>query len=80
MKSVALSPKYQVVIPKEARKILGITKSTKRLYVKSVSKDELVLASTSNTKKWLVDLLGSTPPVKTRAVARVRRLRDEWDD
>lgn len=79
MQIVALSPKYQVVIPKEARKLLGITKTTRRIVIKSVTKDEIIMASAPSTEDTLLQLLHTTPATNTNAVARVRKLRDEWD-
>jgi len=79
MKNLPLSPKYQVVIPKEARKIMGIDRSTQAVYVKRLSSDEIVLAKAPNTKNVFLDLVNSTPPVRTDAVKRIRKLRDDWD-
>ncbi len=78
MKTIPISQKFQVVIPKAARKTMGLTHATKGLYVKSVSKDEIVLAKAPDLDKWLTDLLESSPPTNTNAVGRVRKLRDEW--
>ncbi len=78
MKTIPVSSKYQVVIPKSARKIMGITRSTQAVYIKRVTPDEIVLAMALNTEDLLISLLESTPKTKTNAVDRVNKLRDEW--
>ena len=79
MKVLPVSQKYQVVIPKAARKVMGITPLTKGLYIKHVSKDEIVLVKAPQPADWLRELLESTPQTKTNAVQQVRKLRSEWD-
>jgi len=78
MKTIPVSSKYQVVIPKAARKIMGITRTTQAVYIKRVTPDEIILAKAPNTEDWLVSLLESTPKTKTKANERVNKLRDEW--
>lgn len=80
MKILPLSSKYQVVIPKEARKKLGITRSTRGMYIKRVTKDEIVLAKAPDLKQWMLELLNSTPKTHRDVVADIRKLRDEWDE
>lgn len=58
---------------------MGIDRSTQAVYVKRLSSDEIVLAKAPNTKNVFLDLVNSTPPVRTGAVKRIRRLRDDWD-
>lgn len=78
MKTLPISSKYQVVIPKSARKTMGINRTTQSLYIKQVTPDEIVLAKASDKTALLLKLLNSTPPTNTEAVKRVRKLRDEW--
>ena len=77
MKTLPLSAKYQVVIPKAAREKLGIDQDTPGVYVKRVTKDEIVLAKMPSIREQLTELLHSTPPTDTDAVARVRKMREE---
>ena len=79
MKTIPVSSKYQVVIPKAARKIMGITRSTQAVYIKRVTAHEIVLSKAPNTADWLVSLLESTPKTKTNAAKRINKLRDEWN-
>ena len=74
---VTLSSKYQVVIPKTARKKLGLYKSTgQRFRVKRVSENEIVFRK----DKSLDDFLGQYGyAFPVNASAKLRKMRDqEW--
>lgn len=74
MASVKVSSNYQVVIPKEARKKLGLKKG-QYLYVDSVGKDKVTLTTRSPIDKYYGILKGvwTEDPVKYQ-----RRIRKEW--
>lgn len=75
MASVKVSSNYQVVIPKEARKKLGLKKG-QYLYVDSVGKDSITLTSQSPVDKYYGALKG----IWTEdAVKYQRRIRKELD-
>jgi AbrB family looped-hinge helix DNA binding protein len=77
--TVTLSSKYQVVIPKTARKKLGITSSTGQQFsVVSVTADEIVFRK----DKTLDDFLGAYGHAFPKnAVNELRRIRDnEWGE
>lgn len=79
MSKLSISSKYQVVIPKEARKIVGITKASKEIFVKSVKPGQITF-STSPPKEHseLMEFSGSLATTK-HATRRLRKLRDtEW--
>jgi len=76
---VTLSSKYQVVIPKTARKKLGLDKSTgQRFRVESVTEHEIVFRK----DKTLDDFLGIYDHAFPKnATAKLRNIRDkEWED
>ena len=77
--TVTLSSKYQVVIPRAARKTLGITSSTGQQFsVARVTKDEIVFRK----DKSLEDFLGAYGNAFPKhATDKLRRIRDEeWGD
>lgn len=75
MASVKVSDNYQVVIPKEARKKLGLKKG-QYLYVKSVSKNTVELT----TEDPITRYYGALKGVWTKdAVAYQRRIRKELE-
>lgn len=77
--TVTLSSKYQVVIPKAARKKLGITRSTgQKFSVASVTENEIVFRKDKN----LEDFLGAYDHAFPEdATGVLRRIRDnEWDE
>ncbi|MEO7364477.1 MAG: hypothetical protein ABIV43_03145 [Candidatus Saccharimonadales bacterium] len=78
MKTLPLSAKFQVVIPKAARQKLGIDHSTAGVYVKRVTRDEIVLAKVPSVESELRALLRSTPPTSSDVLGRVDKLRGEW--
>jgi AbrB family looped-hinge helix DNA binding protein len=74
---VILSGKYQVVIPKAARKKLGLSKPDgQRFKVERVSKDEIVFRK----DKSLDDFLGQYGNAfENEATTKLRKIRDqEW--
>ena len=73
MKTIKLSSKNQVVIPKEARLKLGIGGGDS-LLVESITAERIVLKRAPTFQ----DLLGSVPGQPIDAVVRIRKLRDEW--
>ncbi len=76
---VTLSSKYQVVIPKAARKKLGLNKPMgQRFKVESVTENEIVFRK----DKTLDDFLGAYGSAFPKnAAAELRRMRDEeWED
>jgi AbrB family looped-hinge helix DNA binding protein len=76
---VTLSSKYQVVIPKAARKKLGITSPTRQQFsVASVTEDEIVFRK----DKTLEDFLGAySHAFPKNAANELRRIRDnEWGE
>ena len=74
MKNVQLSPKYQVVIPKSARKKMGIEQGGIPLRVKRVTKTEIVFEKTPQ----LEDFIGAFPGAWGKDPAKmVRKMRDE---
>ena len=78
MKTLPLSAKFQVVLPKSARLKLGIDHTTTGVYVKRVTKDEIVLAKVPSIRAELQALLRSSPPTQTDVQGRIDKLRDEW--
>ncbi len=76
--SVALSTKYQVVIPKAARKKMGLDKAIgQRLRVGRVTKDEIVFRKEPALEDFLGAYGDSFPK---NAAAALRKMRDkEWD-
>lgn len=76
---VTLSSKYQVVIPKTARKKMGLDKPTgQRFKVKSVTEDEIVFRK----DKTLNDFLGGYEHAFPKnATVKLRNIRDnEWEE
>ena len=78
MKTLPLSSKFQVVLPKSARLKLGIDHNTPGVYVKRVTNDEIVLARVPSVKTELHALLQSSPPTKSDVQGRINKLRGEW--
>jgi AbrB family looped-hinge helix DNA binding protein len=77
--SLTLSSKYQVVIPKAARKKLGLDKPTgQRFKVERVTKNEIVFRK----DKTLDDFLGAyNHAFPKNATAKLRSVRDkEWEE
>lgn len=76
--SVALSSKYQVVIPKAARQKMGLDKTVgRRLRVGRVTKDEIVFHKEPSLEDFLGAFGDSFPK---NATAALRKIRDEeWD-
>ncbi|MGH7195215.1 MAG: AbrB/MazE/SpoVT family DNA-binding domain-containing protein [Candidatus Saccharimonadales bacterium] len=72
---VTLSAKYQVVIPKAARKKLGLTKPAgQRFTIKQVTDREIVFRKDQE----LDDFLGAYDEVFPKnATAKLRQMRDE---
>lgn len=73
MKSITLSSKYQVVIPKAVRARLGVGNGD-RLVVAKVTDTEVVLKKEPRYS----DLVGILPRQEADAVQRIRRMRSEW--
>lgn len=73
MKTVTVSGKNQVVIPKEVRKKLRITGGDK-LIVKSITNTEVVLGKQPSYH----DFLGIARCQKQDPVQVVREMRDNW--
>jgi AbrB family looped-hinge helix DNA binding protein len=76
---VTLSSKYQVVIPKAARKKLGLSKPNgQRFKVEKVTDDEIVFRK----DKTLNDFLGAYGQAFPKnATEKLRQMRDEeWED
>ena len=76
---VTLSSKYQVVIPKAARKKLGLNKpESQRFRVERVSDTEIVFRK----EKSLEDYLGKYDKTfPSNATSAIRQVRDsEWED
>jgi bifunctional DNA-binding transcriptional regulator/antitoxin component of YhaV-PrlF toxin-antitoxin module len=73
--SLALSSKYQVVIPKAARQKMGLDKAVgQRLRVTHVTKDEIVFRK----EPPIEDFLGAFGDVFPKnATALLRKVRDE---
>ncbi len=77
--TVTLSSKYQVVIPKTARKTLGLTAATGQQFsVARVTKNEIVFRK----DKTLDDFLGAySHAFPKNAAAELRHVRDnEWSE
>ena len=76
--SVAFSSKYQVVIPKAARKKMEIGKeSGQRLIVDNVTKDTITFRKEPSLEDFLGKFGGAFGP---NANARLRKMRDEeWE-
>lgn len=76
MSSTKLSSNYQIVVPKEVRKQLGLIKG-QSLYVKSVGKNSVSFTTESPVDALygaFPDLLGGEDPV-----AYQRRIREDRD-
>lgn len=78
IQSVTLSSKYQVVIPKAARKKLGLEKpSGQKFKVVSVTEDEIVFRKDNNLEDFLGHYGHAFPE---NATQKLRRMRDEeWE-
>lgn len=74
---VTLSSKNQIVVPKKARKALGLAPGDKIRV--STHKDSITLIKAPSVEQELDDILNMSKPVETNAVKRVRRARDEWE-
>ncbi len=75
MKTVILSSKYQVVIPKEIRESLNL-KPGQKLHVQKGKNGAVEI----QTKSALDELYGSVPGVwGDDAVAYIRKQRDDWE-
>lgn len=74
--TITLSSKYQVVIPKQLRRSLGMRPGQKlRIYQSKAGTLEI------STKSALDDLVGSVQGAWGKdPVAYIRKQRDEWDD
>lgn len=82
MNKVALSPKYQVVIPKSARKTMGLSKTQKVMYVSEVRAGEIVFRTTDPNaqKTTLEQFAGSIKSTHDSPVRHLREVRDtEWE-
>jgi AbrB family looped-hinge helix DNA binding protein len=75
---VTLSKKYQVVIPKSARKKLGLTNGEgQRFRVERVSKDEIVFRKDKTLDSFLGQYGQAFPE---NATEELRKLRDrDWE-
>jgi len=73
MKSVTLSSKYQIVIPRAVRSKLGLQRGD-RLIIDQVTSTEIVLKKEPS----YFDLIGTLPTGNDDPVARVRKLRSSW--
>lgn len=73
MKTVKLSSKNQIVIPRTARQTMGITGGD-TLVIKKVTATEVILQKQPS----YAELLGTLPAQKADASQRVRSLRDNW--
>lgn len=70
---VTLSSKYQVVIPKAARKKLGLTKSEgQRFKVERVSENEIVFRKDTSLDSFLGKYGHAFPADATKALRKVR--------
>lgn len=81
MNKVSLSPKYQVVIPKSARKLMGMNKLQKVMYISSVKAGEIVFRTTNPkvAQRTLGEFAGSLSSAKPNPIEQLRKLRDsEW--
>jgi len=79
MPEVTLSSKYQVVIPKAARKKLKLGRAAgQRFEVARVTEHEIVFRKTKSLDEYLGAYDHAFPK---QAGAQLRRMRDkEWDD
>lgn len=75
MASVKVSSNYQVVIPKEARKKLGLKKG-QYLYVKSFDKDTVSLTTQSPVDKYYGALKGIWTEDAVKYTRRIRADRE----
>lgn len=76
--SVTMSGKYQVVIPKAARKKMGLEgQAGRQLDVVRVTKDEIVFRKREPIESYFGAFSGAWGPNPTK---RLRKMRDEeWD-
>lgn len=77
MTQVTLSSKYQVVIPKEARKKMGIIQAEgQQFQITKVTEDEIVFRKAKSIDDYLGNMDDAFPKNPT---AVLRRMRDtEW--
>ena len=73
MKTLTLSSKNQIVVPKQVRSIMKLTGGD-QLIVDRVTETEVVLKKVPS----FYDLLGTATPGDGDPVERIRKLRDEW--
>jgi len=77
--TVILSSKYQVVIPKMARRRLGLTKPMKQSFkVARVTEDEIVFRKNKTLDNFLGAYTDSFPKDASRELRRIRDV--EWKD
>jgi AbrB family looped-hinge helix DNA binding protein len=73
---VTVSSKYQIVIPKEVRKNLQLAPGDK---INVSSRDGIAsISKVPSVAEQLDTILHASKPKKTRAVKKIRQLRDEW--
>ena len=73
MKTLTLSTKNQIVVPKQVRSVMKLTGGD-QLVVDRVSETEVVFKKAPS----FYDLLGTATPGASDPVKRIRQLRDEW--
>lgn len=73
MKTITISTKNQIVVPKQVRGIMQLTGGD-QLIVARVTKDEVVLRKAPS----LYDFIGSLKSQNDDPVERIRKLRDDW--
>lgn len=73
MKTITLSSKHQIVVPKQVRGIMNLSGGD-QLIVSRVTKSEVVFKKAPS----FYDLLGTAKPGFGDPVARIRKLRDDW--
>jgi len=73
MKSITLSSKNQIVIPRAVRSRLGLS-SGDRLIIERISDTEVVLKKEPSYR----DLIGTLAAQKEDPVKRIRHFRENW--
>lgn len=74
---ITVSSKYQIVIPKDARKKLQLMPGDKiNVDTKGTS---ISITKAPTVREQLETILYASKPTKSDAVTRIRKLRDEWD-
>ncbi len=78
---VTISSKYQVVIPKAARKKLNLGRDVSHMVVKKVTPTEITFAKVPTAKSDIMQYAGILKNVWGKnPVATLRKIRDEeWD-